>query len=213
MMSAVKKWRDLSKFRGAGTKTVVVEIASVRLGSDASAISDNRNRQDKDDPVLDLKALGVNSTERRSPTERKYNDPEAESETKTNSNSVQQPRFIFVSLSVSNRLVEESVIYKTWNGNAQPTRAASAVLVDDQGNECPLVPRSEMAADKRLGSDTLVPGNGKVADLLAFRAPKGEFKYLRLVLPYEAVGRSGVYFGFQIPAKVIVDSTQSTHST
>jgi hypothetical protein len=113
----------------------------------------------------------------------------------------------FVKLSVSNLQSDASLPYRSWNGSDAANEDTAAVMVDDQGNILPIVLRDQFSSGRIQQQDVAV--GDTVTDVLVFRSPAATSRYVRLALPWEAVGRSSGCFGVEIPRAMITNQPSS----
>jgi len=89
--------------------------------------------------------------------------------------------FLLVKLEIENKGDQEALYYTSWNGST----STSAGVVDSNGTT--LSPDSDpRSAHLRGRSRQILNPKQKVTDTLVFRAPSGEFDFVRLALPYAA---------------------------
>ena len=105
-------------------------------------------------------------------------------------------KYLFVEV----HLVNESptaVTYKSWNTNFN---VGDATLIDDADRVLPFVPLGETPSVTRLKTAEIAPRQS-ITDTLVFTAPQGEYKALRLALPYAALAKNSKAFsGIRIAA-------------
>ncbi len=114
-----------------------------------------------------------------------------------------KPDYVFVQVKITNSGGDQ-MDYTSWNETGADSSEASGVMMDDQGTLCKFVSRAELDSDDRLRKKWIDP-RSDVSDVLVFKPPVGEFEYLRLALPFSAVGMSG-YAGFEIPGSSLEKS-------
>ena len=111
---------------------------------------------------------------------------------------------VLVEVTVAN-LSSKPVEFQSWSRGGQASEELQAVMIDDRGNLCPPVNNLGSKVDALLAEDEVLESRESVTDLLIFEAPAGSPEYVRLALPYAAVGREG-YIGFEIPREMLMPS-------
>lgn len=193
-LDSIQQWHDITKVRGVGKGGVRVQVASVWFGdqlTETPAKAAPSQPQPAQDDVLDIGELGVKS--------KKRNNNKVE---QSADSSASRGAYLFVKVSVTNNAGDEQLDYTSWNGTGD--EALLGTLFDDQGKACKFVSRDELDSDQRLKKKWIDP-RGVSSDVLVFKPPVGSFEYLRLALPYSAVGKSG-FVGFEIPNDAIRSS-------
>lgn len=169
-----KGWRDTSSIKSVTSGNVKLMIAAVWLGGESATLS----------------AEPVGTTA----------EPEGEAgeEAPKPVKTVAKPRYVFVEVSLENTKGPGIVGYKSWNGAGKRPEETVAVLLDSEGRVCPLVSREQTPDPGRRQVEELAMGKA-ITDVLVFEAPAGDFDYLRVALPFTAIGRTGGALGFHIP--------------
>lgn len=108
-----------------------------------------------------------------------------------------KPRYVCIEVSLENAKGPGVVGYKSWNGAGKKPEETTALLLDSEGRICPLVSREKAPEAGRRRVEELALGQ-TISDVLVFEAPAGDFDYLRIALPYAALGRTGAV-GFHVP--------------
>lgn len=111
--------------------------------------------------------------------------------------STGKPRYVYVEVRLENTKGPGIVGYKSWNGAGKKPEETTAILLDSEGRVCPPVSREQVPDAGRRQTEDLPLGKA-ITDVLVFEAPAGDFDYVRVGLPYAALGRNGA-LGFQIP--------------
>jgi hypothetical protein len=97
--------------------------------------------------------------------------------------------FLKIVLKIENLSPSETLGYTGWSA-ALGGKNQTATLKDDMGAEYPQLDLGERIAGQ-LGNTSIQPG-GSVDDVLVFDNPKTYVKYLKLALPAQAVGGTGI---------------------
>ncbi len=197
LIRAVTKWYGLrSGVRvKRGDQQVTVRLAEMWLGTDPEvaptafhAVAQNVL---SDDVVFDPDELGINGTKSADPLGPPQRRASANTSEAVTSPAAAMPKYVFAKVEITNGGRTEALSYASWNSDE------SAVLVDSAGKSCRFVPVSELSSPNRLEEIEMEPGES-VTDLLAFEVPQGDFRFLRLALPYSAIGMSGKPVGFEV---------------
>ena len=112
-------------------------------------------------------------------------------------------RTLTVEMTVTNLSSKEPLDYRSWSAAGQSAVDTAVFLVDDKGkrltaSSSPRRPEGAVPTSRRLKSQE------SVTELLVFEAPAAEYEFLRLRLPYAAIGRPG-HMGFEIPRVMVKD--------
>ena len=111
-----------------------------------------------------------------------------------------QTAAVHVEVRITNLSPDRPLEFSGWRADVQKQTELQAVLVDDQQTPLPaLTPR---AAVRRPAARRSIAAGQSELEALSFRLPQREFKYLRLALPYAALGQPG-YVGFELPIEMI----------
>jgi len=108
-----------------------------------------------------------------------------------------------IEVTLTNASSNESLDYRRWTSAGQGAVDTAVWLVDDKSrrltaSSSPKQPGGTVSASRRLKSQE------SVTELLVFNAPTAEYEFLRLILPYAAIGRTGE-IGFEIPRVMVKD--------
>lgn len=109
-----------------------------------------------------------------------------------------------VEVTLTNGSTSESLDFRGWTLAAGDTIDDAVVLADDKDRRLSPSSTSGQAVKPRSAARRLKPKES-AKDQLVFESPTGEYKQLRLYLPYAAIGRTG-HIGFEIPRVMIKDS-------
>jgi hypothetical protein len=97
--------------------------------------------------------------------------------------------FLKIVLKIENLSPSETLEYTGWSAGLGG-KTQTATLMDDTGAEHPQLDSGEPIAGQ-LGNTSIQPG-GSIEDVLVFDNPKTYVKYLKLALPAQAVGGTGI---------------------
>ena len=108
-----------------------------------------------------------------------------------------------VEVALTNASSKETLDYRSWTTARQGAIDTTVFLVDDKGkrltaSSSPGQPGATVPASRRLESQE------SANERLVFDAPTAEYQFLRLALPYAAIGRTG-HVGFEIPRVMVKD--------
>jgi hypothetical protein len=113
--------------------------------------------------------------------------PSPEAEVEAPSPSPSGPRYIFVKVSITNNKPSAALNYSSWNGYGENAAQTAAILADSSGKILEIVPYSRNSDAGRQRFVSIMPAQ-QITDLLVFEVPQGPIDYVRLALPYAALG-------------------------
>jgi hypothetical protein len=190
IVASIASWRDIKKIVSL-KDTVRIQVLDVWVSSSVTGATR--------DTVLRSTNPGVESGPAKDVSE-EYTfvadtSPAAEDETTESpetepdapSVSPSRPRYVFVKMSITCNNPSEALRYSSWNGYGENPAETSAILADSSGNICRIVPYAKNSDPSRQRSAIIMPAQ-EITDLLVFEAPPGTIDYIRLVLPYAAIG-------------------------
>jgi hypothetical protein len=170
-VAANKGWKDTSSIKSVTSGNLKIMIAGVWYGGQSAGASPPPAAEESGD---------------------KPDEPEAKLAA-----TAAKPRYVYVEVSLENTKGPGVVSYKSWNGAGKKPEETSAVLLDSEEQVCKLVSREQVPDAGRRQVEELAMGKS-LTDVLVFEAPAGDFDFIRVGLPYAAIGRTGA-LGFQIP--------------
>jgi hypothetical protein len=117
-------------------------------------------------------------------------------------------RHLRLKLSIENTSSTNPLEYTAWSTSPTGDSEVRAIAADDQDTLLTPLP----AADRSQASSWRIQPGDKAESELAFGLPRDEFEFVRLVLPYAAIGEQG-YMGFEIPVSMIEDAARAAQET